>query len=209
MKRNCVITLFVLIFCMFCNVVLAQTDVQVTITSKHALIENNLLSIEFDLSDGTYSGIDKSDNTVVFEDAWYRLGQGGWLEPEYLYSAESMGGTVDKLGECETMRVWYKPLDSYDPNRFLDISIYKDQPFFAIRWGVHNNKNFTVRARSAEVLLNGILFEDQKFSDPRVLRGGAGGEPNFVESTWEINAHNSAMLTYLDNLAVRKTTFFF
>lgn len=204
MKRNYRRTLFAFALILVFNGVVAQTGVQIDVTTEHAKIENSLLSIEFDLSDGTYSGIDKSDNTMVFKDAWYRIGQGGWTEPEYLYKAESLGKVVDKLGKCEKLRVWYMPQDSYDPTRFLDITVYQDHPFFVIGWGVLNNKNYTVRARSAEVLLNGILFEDQKCSEPRVLRGGAGAEPNFVESTWEIEAHNSAMLTYYDNLAANK-----
>lgn len=204
MKRNYRKTLFAFALILVFNGVVAQTGVHIDVTTEHAKIENSLLSIEFDLLDGTYSGIDKSDNTVVFKDAWYRVGQGGWLEPEYLYRAESLGNAVDKLGKCKKLRVWYIPQDSYDPSRFLDIKVYPDQPFFVIGWGVLNNKAYTVRARSAEVMLNGLLFEDQKCSEPRVLRGGAGAEPNFVESTWEIEAHNSAMLTYNDNLASNK-----
>lgn len=204
MERNNKIILFVFTVTLICNCVNAQTAVQIDITAEHAKIENSLLAIEFDLSDGTYSGIDKSDNTKVFKDAWYRIGQGGWTEPEYRYKAERLGNIVDKHGEGEKLRVWYLPQDSYDPSRFLDITVYQASPFFVIGWGVKNNKDYTIRARSAEVLLNGVLFENQKYSEPRVLRGGAGAEPNFVESTWEVEAHNSAMLTYKDNLSGNK-----
>jgi len=99
------------------------------------------------------------------------------------------------------MRVWYLPQAKYDPHRFLDITVYQDKPFFVIGWGVKNNKQYTVRAKTAEVLLNGILFKGQKVIEPRVLRGGAGADENFVESTWQIKAHNSAMLTFKDSLA--------
>ena len=74
-----------------------------------------------------------------------------------------LGRVVDKLGEGETLRVWYLPQDSYDPWRFLDITVYQENPFFVIGWGVKNNKEYTVRARTAEVLLNGVLFNNQKY----------------------------------------------
>ena len=100
------------------------------------------------------------------------------------------------------------PQAKYDPDRFLDITVYESQPFFVIGWGVRNNKTYTIRARSAEVLLNGVLFEKQKCIEPNVLRGGAGAESNFVEPTWQIEAVNSAMLTYKDALSCdRRRTF--
>ena len=184
-----------------CNCIIVHAAVKVEVTGEHARIENNDIAVEFDLSDGTYSGTDKSDNTKVFKDAWYRIGQGGWYEPKHLYKAERLGDVADKFGKGATLRVWYLPQAKYDPSRFLDITVYQDRAFFVIGWGVKNNKKYTIRARTAEVLLNGTLFNDQKLIEPRVLRGGAGADSNFVESTWEIKAHNSAMLTYKDALS--------
>jgi len=178
--------------------------VQVEISGDAARIESAILAITFDLSVGTYTGTDKSDGTEVFKDAWFRLGQGGWKEPPSTYSAERLADVADELGTGATLRVWYQPDARYDPWRFLDVTVYEEKPFFVIGWGVKNNKTYTVRARTAEVLLDGELFKNQKWNEPRVLRGGAGAEPNVVEQTWEINAHNSAMLTYRDALSAGK-----
>lgn len=54
------------------------TAVQVDISEERATIENSLLAVQFDLSAGTYTGTSKLDDAVVFKDAWFRLGQGGW-----------------------------------------------------------------------------------------------------------------------------------
>jgi len=126
------IILFVFPIICSCNNIFARTTVQIKITDGYAKIENDIFAIEFNLSDGTYSGIYKTDNTKIFKNAWYRIGQGGWKEPKYVYKAEDIGDIDDKLGAGEKLRVWYMPQNSYDPNRFLDISIYKDQPFFVI-----------------------------------------------------------------------------
>jgi hypothetical protein len=58
---------------------LAQT---VSVTQEKASIGNARVAIEVDLKTGTYSGFDQSDHTAVFRDAWYRIGQGGWKEPQ-------------------------------------------------------------------------------------------------------------------------------
>ncbi len=196
-----ILFVFVIALTFISDCAIGATEVRIDIAADHASIANSVLSINFDLSNGTYCGTDKSDNTKVFKDAWFRIGQGGWTEPRYVYKAERLGNTVDKLGKGETLRVWYLPQDSYDPSRFLDITVYQARPFFVIGWGVKNNKTYTIRARTAEVLLNGTLFDNQKYFDPRVLRGGAGAQANYVESTWEIKAHNSAMLTYKDGFS--------
>ena len=57
-----------------------QPTVTVEITNEIARIENSSLAIQFDLSNGTYTGIDKSDGTEVFRNAWCRLGQKEWRE---------------------------------------------------------------------------------------------------------------------------------
>jgi len=198
------VLVFVMAFAVICNCASAQPPVHTKVAGGRASIENSFIAIEFDLSNGTYSGTAKSDRTKVFKDAWYRIGQGGWLEPRYTYKAERLGHIVDELGTGETLRVWYLPKDSYDPSRFLDITVYQTRPFFVIGWGVKNNKEYTIRVRTAEVLLNGILFTNQKVIEPKVLRGGAGAEANWVEPTWELAAHNSAMLTYKDALSANK-----
>ena len=84
-----------------------RAAVRVELSAGQARIENIAIAVEFNLSDGTYSGIDKSDNTTVFKDAWFRLGQGGWKEPECIYKAELVGKTADRLGKGQTLRVWY------------------------------------------------------------------------------------------------------
>jgi len=168
----------------------AQT---ITLSKEQAVIENSQLAIEFDLETGTYSGIDKTDNTIVFQNAIFLLdrGQRMWKTPKQIIRAEQIDASNGKK-----MRVWYIPEEGYDPARFIDITLPENKPFVLIGWGVKNDFSYDVRVRQADVLFQGKLFENQKVIDPKVLRGGAGAEPNFVEDTWKINAVNSIMLTY-------------
>ena len=102
-----------------------QSAVAVAISAGAARIESSVLAIEFDLSNGTYTGTDKSGGTQVFKNAWYRLGQKEWREPSHTYSAEQLGEISDRLGTGAALRVWYKPEAKYDPWRFLDITVYR------------------------------------------------------------------------------------
>ncbi len=86
----------------------------------------------------------------------------------------------------------------------MDLTLSENKSSVLIGWGVKNDFDYEVRVKEACVLYEGQLFEDQKIGNPKVLRGGAGAEPNFVEHTWEIDALNSAMLTYNNTLAAEK-----
>lgn len=170
----------------------AQT---ISLTSNKATIENSKVAIEFNLKTGTYSGVDKKDNTIMFKDATFLLdpGQKTWRIPKQTIRAEEI---VDSDGK--QMRVWFLPEESYDPQRFLDFSIQENSPVVVIGWGVKNTFAYEIRVRQADVLFQGKLFEEQQITTPKALRGGAGSEPNFVENTWKIKTYNSAMLTYND-----------
>nr|WP_299381131.1 hypothetical protein [Allomuricauda sp.] len=181
--------------------VCAQNSVQLNIVKDKATIENEHFSIEFNLLDGSYSGIEKSDNIPMFKNAWYTVGHSSWKPQPINITAEQLGAVEDKIGQGKKLRVWYTPIKSYDPIRFLDVVVYDGKTFFSLGWGVKNNLKSTIRIRKAELLRNGLLFESQKYNAPKVLRGGAGAERNFIEDTWQIEAHNSAMLTYRDAIA--------
>ncbi len=184
--------------------VLKTNGQTITISKDKARIENSSLAIEFDLETGTYSGIDKSDRTLMFRDAIFLLDRGSrmWKAPQQTIRAEEIASESGKK-----LRVWYIPEEGYDPVRFLDVTVFENLPYVLLGWGVRNDFDYDVRVLQADVLYQGKLFENQDVIDPKVLRGGAGAEPNFVEDTWQIHAVNSMMLTYKTSEAeeTRKT----
>lgn len=176
------------------------SNVEIQITEQQASIQNDLFSIEFNLEIGVYSGFNKADNTCIFRDAYFRIGEGGWKEQKLSCKATQENVSDDAWGNGSTLKVWVEPLGKYEPKRFLDITLYKGQPFFVLNWGVENHRSYPMRIRSGELLVNGELFVGQQATDPKVLRGGAGADENFVEDTWQLKAVNSGMLTYRDRL---------
>jgi len=179
----------------------------VSITPGKATIENRFVSIVFDLNNGKFQGIDKISKTMIFKDAWFRLdpGKNAWKTPPHSYKAENMGEVKNVIGEGNRIRVWYLPELGYDPQRFLDLTLYKNKKFIVLNWGVKNNFGYTVRVQRAEILHQGVLFNGDTPINPKVLRSGAGATANFVENTWIIDALNGAMLTYIDRQNRRRT----
>ncbi|SEJ77755.1 hypothetical protein SAMN05192553_11277 [Cyclobacterium xiamenense] len=165
----------------------------VSISDSFASLENDVLKIDVDLNTGAYSGIDKLDGTVLFKDATFLLDRGlkTWAIPRQLIKAEEIHTSTGKQ-----LRIWYMPEAGYDPVRFLDLELPNGAPNLILGWGVKNQFPYEIRVREADLLFQGELFDGKEIYHPKVLRGGAGAEPNFVEDTWEINALNSVMLTY-------------
>jgi hypothetical protein len=191
-----------IIVCAFTANMAFADAVKITVNEESAIIQNNAVLINVNLSSGHYSGTDLSDHTVMFRDAVFLLDAGitrQWEKPNTAYVAENIGKVRDDLGNGNILRVWHKPdPSSYDPQYFLDITLYEDQSYTVLGWGAKNPFGYDVRICKAELLFGGKIFENQIPIQEKVLRGGAGAEQNFVKNTWKIDAHNSAMLTYID-----------
>lgn len=195
---------YIILISIMCNwgFLLSAQKVVLNINKNYASISNERVEINFDLGTGRYNGIDKVSGSLMIKDAWFRLDSGevAWTDPEHNYKAEIIGSVKDKLGTGQKIRIWYVPQKGYDPHRFLDVTLYDDRDFVVLGWGVKNIHDYTIRVRHAEVLQQGSLFENQAPNNPKVLRSGAGNQQNIVEDSWQIDAHNGAVLTYQDRI---------
>jgi len=211
MNRTATIAMVILTACLAAASTCAAGGAKMTINETSAVIENDLLSISVDLAKGTYSGTDKSDGTMMFKDAGFQLDRGTtsqWRKRKKTeYSVQDMGPLADKFGKGRKLRFWHRPsAGTYDPQSFLDITLYEGKPFVVLGWGVKNAFKYDIRVCRGELLFAGRIFQGQQPSREKVLKGGAGAEPNFVEPTWKVDALNSAMLTYIDEKSKRRRT---
>jgi len=179
----------------------------VSVLAQNREAGNEFYKIVVNVQDGTFSGISR-DGVVMFKDARFRIDPGlrEWKLPQYEYRCDEAEDVNTVFGPGKTLRLWYLPKKSYDPDRFLDIVVPDDKPFLVLEWGIRNPFEYEVRIRDAEVLQGGLLFQGQKVSHPQSLRGGAGAEPNFVEETAVISAQNSVMITYVDEISGKRRT---
>ncbi len=131
--------LFVVVVLLISLQLFAQS---VSITTEKATIENKFVSIVCDLNNGKFQGIDKTSQTTVFRDAWFRLdpGENAWKNPPHSYRAKNKGEVRDVIGKGKRIRIWYTPEMGYDPQRFLDLTFYEDKKFVVLNWGVKNTE---------------------------------------------------------------------
>ena len=176
----------------FANVTVNEID-------EHVIIQNEVVRIDFDLQAGTYTGTNLREDVQFFSGARFQLDPGlrQWKMPKTICRFEKIP-VNDDFGTGQTLKIYHQPQKSYDPDRILLLTLYDDKPFVVIGWGIKNKFDYSVRVARADVLFGGELFKGQKVDQPKVLRGAAGAEPTFVEDNWEIEALNSAMLTYKD-----------
>ena len=177
-----------------------SSKVSIKLSQKEASIQNEQFLISFNLEVGTYSGYNLFDHSCIFKDAYFRIGEGGWKEQELTCEASQAPSIEDSFGKADVLRIWVHPMGKYEPDRFIQFIAYEEQPFLVMNWGVKNIRSYPMRIRSGELLANGELFVGQQPLDPKVLRGGAGADENFVEDTWQLKAVNSGMMTYRDRL---------
>jgi len=188
-----------------CSISAAAVHIKIR-PGQDAGIRNEQVEFVFDLSAGVFSGRDLAAGVMAIRQARFDLdphedGTGQWKTPPHTFEAEDLGEFRDALGSGRRMRVWFKPRESYDPQRFLDVALYEAKPFVVIGWGIRNPFKYTVRVRNARVVSGAELSHDQKPAHHCVLRSGAGAQRNVVKDTWRIDALNGAMLTCVDEAA--------
>lgn len=164
-------------------------------------IANRFCEIRVDTATGAWSGIDRSTGSWGFRDARFRLDQAPgqpWREPmtEITWSRSRVDSC---FGNGTELLITFSPREGYAPVRMLRIRLYPEQPFIEVGWGVRNPFAHPIRVRRAQVLDGGELFHGQRMARPRVLKSGAGAEPNPVTKGWELEAFNGALLTYKDH----------
>ena len=160
-------------------------------------LQNRQVQFKINLKDGTWSGINRKTGITVFRNAHFRIDDIGInsVPPTETEIRWSKRAVRSPLGSGIRVRISYKPQADFQLNRILELTLFENQPFVQIGWGVNNPHDYTVRIQKVDLLCDGQLFTEQAIKKPRLLRGGAGAEPNLVEKGWQIYALNSAMLT--------------
>lgn len=169
-------------------------------------IKNRFYEVFVDARTGSWSVKNRISGHWCFQNALFcvdKQPEHKWRDPETHITFEQSG--VDaKFGKGKLLSIRYDPATGYEPVRILHIRLYNKLPFIEVGWTVENRFSYPVRICKVDVVYAGELFDGQKVHQPRVLRSGAGAEPNHVEKGWQIDAYNGAMLTYLDG-DVRRT----
>jgi hypothetical protein len=167
--------------------------------------KNRYYEILVDPAARTWSARDRRSGVWGFKDARFvvdHFSGGLWREPDTKVTWKQ-SAVKTAHGKGRELTVTFKPAREYYPVRMLRVRLYDEKQFIEIGWGVSNPFDYTICVKNVDVVHAGQLFSDIKIDQPRVLKSGAGAEPNPVIKDWETKAFNGALLTFVDRGARR------
>ncbi|MFN5737088.1 MAG: hypothetical protein ACK47H_00710, partial [Akkermansiaceae bacterium] len=169
--------------------------VEVTQSADQVSIANQTLKLSFDLKSGTWSATDLSSNTPVFTRARFTVDEMNWrkiAEPTRTWKETEVN---DEFGKGRTLSITDTPNSGYSPVKTLHLTVYDKQSFAVLGFSVTNQREFPMRVARVGVIDKAAFLPGKKLTNPQVLRGGAGAQPNRVENQAAIDAHNNILIT--------------
>ncbi len=169
--------------------------VEVTEEGNRVSIANELLRLTCDLKVGSFSGTDAAAGVTVFSGARFTVDEIGWRQPQGVNRTWRTGDIEDVFGKGRRLTVTETPGGGYRPVKSLHLSVYDGLPFAVLGFSVTNHREIPARIARVGILEEAAFLPGTKLAEPRVLRGGAGAEPNRVEQQLGIDAHNNILVT--------------
>ena len=173
----------------------AAQAVEVSEKGNLISIENKSLRLAYDLKSGTYSGIDLNSGITAFSGARFTVDESGWRENDAPTRKWSVTKLDDKFGKGQKLTIVEKPNAGYRLTKALHISVYDKLPYAVLGFSVTNHRPLLARVGRVGMIDKAKFLPGKKLTNPQVLRGGAGAEPNRVENQLEIDAHNNILVT--------------
>lgn len=175
--------------------VAAAHAVEVTEEANSVVIANETLRISYDLKSGTYSGTDLASGLTVFSNARFTVDETGWKQPAgetRMWKSEDLN---DKFGKGRRLTVKETPGGGYRPIKSIHFSVYDGLPYAVLGFSVANQHQVPARITTVNILEKARFLPGKELTNPQVLRGGAGAEPNRIENQLGITAFNNILAT--------------
>lgn len=173
----------------------SSSAVEIREKDNRVSIENQHLRLSYDLKSGKYSGTNLSTDVVVFSEAIFTVDEMGWKQPEGVNRTWGMRDIVDEFGKGKTLSVTEQPNAGYRPIKTLHLSVYDELPYAVLGFSVRNHRSVPARVSRVAFMDKAKFLPKKELTDPQLLRGGAGAEPNRVENQIGVEAHNNILLT--------------
>lgn len=165
--------------------------------SQKAVLSNGLITVRFDLTNGTYSVIDGAAGEPVLTDA----GVCNTWEKDFRLTVESQADVSDALGKGKQIRlrltdpsygIW-----SPAPAPLFSYTVYEGSGAVVMGFGLSAPKYCSMRLTEAVPLTRGKLFAGKTIANPLTLNGAAGSEMTAVKAGLTRRSPNSLMITGL------------
>ncbi len=153
---------------------LAQSS-QILQTGNVVALQNELVRLEFNLSTGTYSILNRRDNITVVSDAKLKINE--WSSDEsglsisweqrVVHDLSGIGLALDLKFEAED-----------HPDLMFTFNIYDNQEFISATGGLTNTTREPVRIMEIYVMADGVLYEGKDMTENfAMVDGFSGGQP--------------------------------
>jgi hypothetical protein len=174
----------------------AASPVTLNVTKEGASLDNDFVSVVFDLTKSSYSVIDRASGEVVLEDAGVTpLADDIDFSPLAVESQEDVADVFGK-GKRLLLRLGAKGFHN-QPGvaRLYSFTLYENEPAVVMGFGMKSPPWHRSRLMEAWPMAHAKLLPGKKMTDPLTLNGSAGSEPASVKAGFFRSSPNSLMIT--------------
>ena len=154
---------------------IAHAKVTVLQSNKNIIIENDLVTFNYDLSRGQYTAIDKRDNSACIKEGIFQINDLTSNLPEFEHSWQSKD-VSDELGNGKSITI--KSTTPGHIDLLFEITLYEGRSCIVFAGGIENSTSQPVQLKLIKPLATGTLFDGFNMKKNfRLLDGNGGGEP--------------------------------
>ncbi len=170
-----------------------QNEVIVSAKGQVASIENSFIKVDYDLARGSYSAIDKRNNSVCIKEAFTSIGVLNSSDPGFRHTWQSEPAK-DALGTGKILKITSSKAGL--PSIILEITLYADKKFIVLAAGMDNKTGYPIQLKSIHPI-NAKAFAGLNLdADFRMLDGNGGGEYTRVTSENTLRCRNNLLVTF-------------
>ena len=168
---------------------------QINIEEKgnDVILENASLKIRYALNQGNYNVFDKMTGKMIIDGAGYEMG-GIVSTSKALIHSFTSNTVSDSLGEGIQLTINSK--EAGNSNELLyKITLYKNEGFFTLGWGLTNNADSCLQLKNAKILL-ADAYKGFQFEGYKVLDGESSEYQTHVSDTTDQVTKNNLLVTF-------------
>lgn len=184
------------ILILLCGILfVSELSSQVNVVEKGEMvsIENHLVSIEFNLKTGYYTGLNKNGNTKCLSECFFQADQISSKDPDLKYTWEQEE-INDVFGDGKSLII--RCLSPSLNNILLLISMYSKHSFVSFSVGFENFSENPIQLKNVSPLIGKAFSGNSIGKDYYVLDGNGGGENTSVIDQRIMNCRNNALATF-------------
>jgi hypothetical protein len=160
------------------------------------ILSNKIVTLEFNLSNGTYTITDKATGQLIVDEAG--VSADSWRNTDGMRFTAKQEDFTDSLGHGRRLLVeMQQPGTRAIPVYLFIFTLYDGKGWVGMGFGMRNTMKQGARLMKAAPMVHGRLLSGKPLGEPRTLNGAAGADVPRVEKGLNRACPNSLLLTCL------------